>query len=84
MGITYPWTEINDYVIVKEASNIQVMDVRLYRETRQISDHFLLKTKILLPFKHTNQKLGWTKGIISKAQNMQVLDTFIEKDSIKN
>lgn len=54
----YKWTQstrnlksIIDYTIVRQSTKMKIHDVRVHRGATCGSDHYLLKTKILLPRK---------------------------------
>lgn len=82
----YTWTQptrnlksIIDYVIVKQTT-LQINDVRPYRGITCGSDHYLVKAKIIFPFRRDkreepNRNYEHTERIESKRYNLDSLTT---------
>ncbi|XP_030757605.1 craniofacial development protein 2-like [Sitophilus oryzae] len=83
----YTWTQptrnlksIIDYVIVRQQTTLQINDVRTYRGITCGSDHYLVKAKIIFPFRRdtreeTNGNYEHTERIESKRYNLDSLIT---------
>lgn len=84
---TYTWTQptrnlksVIDYVIVRQQTTLQVNDVRAYRGITCGSDHYMVKAKIIFPFrlqprKQNNECYDNNETLEPKRYNLESLLT---------
>ncbi|XP_044745289.1 uncharacterized protein LOC123307136 [Coccinella septempunctata] len=81
---TYTWVQhtrnlrsIIDYIITLQNTRVQVKDVRAYRGVTCGSDHYIVRAKMLFPYKHVNLRktrlTDETEEITSKNYNTEGL-----------
>lgn len=85
----YTWREIArnrksiiDYLIVRQQTNMEILDVRAYRGPDCGSDHYLVKSKIFLPFVNTSKELRKHTDITQITHKKYKLD-LLKDESIR-